>query len=155
MRIIVIKWKSIFNQSHRYHNNKISCPKKLIIIYFAGFGYPTTHDGLGSLPSAFIERVARKLGDKGRSADSAILPFLCYTFVPKCRINGDVSNIRPCRDACDKLEVSVTKCHKLSQCHKCYNDLHCSVAMKRISSWSLIVLSNAQMIYQKISAISA
>ena len=84
------------------------------VIYFTGFGYPTTHDGLGSLPSAFIERVARKLGEKGRSADSAILPFLCYTFVPKCRINGDVSNIRPCRDACDKLEVSVTQFYSVT-----------------------------------------
>ena len=93
------------------------CVLKMPVIYFAGFGYPTPHDGLGSLPSAFIERVARKLGEKGRSADSAILPFLCYTFVPKCRINGDVSNIRPCRDACDKLEVGVTQCHNVTSDH--------------------------------------
>ena len=103
---MVIKWKiDFYGKSHPYIIKIRFCVLKKLVIYFTGFGYPTTHDELGSLPSAFIERVARKLGEKGRSADSAILPFLCYTFVPKCRINGDVSNIRPCRDACDKLEV--------------------------------------------------
>lgn len=52
--------------------------------------------------------MARRLGEKGRVADPALLPFLCYSTVPKCR-PGDASrsNLRPCKEACTQLEVTV------------------------------------------------